>query len=245
MSPPPAEQGVEHSPKQGETTPTALVEEDSGNMTCQVSESQGLADELPWGSSFVWRRDSTFRMLWGAIVTVLLVYTGTLFVYRLAFIDFHVQSPSEPLEHIAVKERSRAWEGIDIVVTVFFWLDLFLCFFFSYDDEKGTEVIDLRRVCMHYLSTYFVLNLAACVPESLVEAIINASTPQNDQYSLNMNQGLRALRLQRIRLQRLAKLSKLSRLLRLGKTRETRRIWRRFLNSKGVRIANLLMWLLW
>eukprot|EP00434_Breviolum_minutum_P013898 symbB.v1.2.012256.t1/scaffold843.1/size158467/7 len=81
------------------------------------------------GSSFVLKESNMFRKFWGFIVGLLLLYTGTIFPYKLAFIEFYIGG-TEEME----KESTRAWAPIEQTVDILFWIDLFLIFIFSYKD---------------------------------------------------------------------------------------------------------------
>jgi len=204
----------------------------------QSSDAHPLVEERAamkaehFGSAFVLRKGNPLRFAWTLLVTLLLVYTGTIFLYRLCFIDFHMTLATEAV----TETRSSGWEGFDVFVTVVFWIDLFLNFLFSFDLEDGTEVDDLLRIAKYYLFRHFIINLFACIPEDFVTFLIEGGAPNQ------INQGVRALRLQRM--SRLARLMRLSRLAKLKQ--QKRSGWYEwFEKQKGVRIINLVFGLAW
>jgi len=212
-------------------------------------EDRAEAHSAHFGSALVLRRGSYLRLSWTVLITLLLVYTGTIFLHRLCFIDFRIElaldaGPSDDDgaslvpsgEQAASSGDSPVWAAFDIFVTFVFWIDLFLNFFFSYDTEDGDEVDDLLLIARHYMKCHFVVNLIACIPEELVSFMIEGGAP--DQ----INQGARALRLQRM--SRLARLMRLSRLAKLKQ--QKRSGWYQwFQKQKGVRIVNLVCGLGW
>jgi len=206
----------------------------------------GLADdeeplpveEPPCCSAFVVRKSNPLRSCWMCLVTLLLVYTGTIFLYRLCFLDFRIPPPSSDP---TAEASSAGWKEFDLLVTIIFWVDLVANFFFSFDDEQGDEVVDLRAVSTHYLQSYFAVNFIACIPEELIEVVISGTTGSGE-VSSSLNQGVRTVRLQRI-----SRLARLMRLTRLGKLKAQRTShWYRWMQrQKGVRVLNLAGGLTW
>mmetsp|Transcript_172148 Transcript_172148/g.551803 ORF Transcript_172148/g.551803 Transcript_172148/m.551803 type:complete len:789 (+) Transcript_172148:72-2438(+) len=180
-------------------------------------------------SAWVMYEASWVRAFWNLIVGVLLVYTGTIFLFRICFIDFHIPTPIE---------SGPGWQLFDEIVNVAFWLDLVSNFFFTYRDKRGLEVDSIRLIAKHYLKGYFWVNLFACTPEVLVQSVME---PMLD---VGVSCGACTAALRISRLQRMSKLARLVRIMRLS----------RFSNLKlpkwaehfrGVRIMNNAMGLIW
>lgn len=193
-------------------------------------------------SRFVLREHHPMRICWSTLIILMLVYTGTMFPYRLAYIDFHIdpESKADNTTTIAPSVDS-GWDTFDNVVTGVFLADLVANFFFSYKDIFGREVDSLRLIVKHYLKGPFWLDLIACIPEKLVYEVILA-VGSTDRVPNNLNQGARQLRLQRIA--RLARLVRLTRLAKL-KSQSKNSFVQCMQELKGVRIINLALGLVW
>ena len=88
------------------------------------------------------------------------------------------------------------------IVDSMFLVDVLLGFVTSFTGENEMEVVKLRRTAMHYLQTWFALDVLASIPFSLIGLLGGEQAQQ--QPAANLNKVLR-----------LAKLLKLLRLLRL------------------------------
>jgi hypothetical protein len=110
------------------------------------------------------------------------------------------------------------WYAVDTGIDIYFWLDIFLSFFFAYEDDLGNIVYDLRQIRRHYMCTWFPIDVIASIPIDLAERL------QNDTFvcSFHKNcppQGVigdgdgQLLRM--VKLLRLLRLTKMLRLLRL------------------------------
>lgn len=172
-------------------------------------------------------RDSPLRSLWSAVIAMLLVYTATIFMYRLCFVELRITVSGLP------PEPESGWALFDQIVAILFWIDLFANFFFSVEGPGGRDIDTLSGIAKAYLKSHFIINFLACIPASWVQMITEQFVADG---SGDFNQGLRAFRLQRV-----SRLAKLVRLTRLGKLRAYKDnptyIW--LTQSKGVRIVNL------
>jgi len=160
-----------------------------------------------------------FRRCWDFVVFLLLVYTATILPFRMCFFEFRI-----PTAH----PYNKQWIQCEYPMEALFIVDLVINFFFSYHDEEGNEVTDLRRIARRYLSSYFVLNFIACVPFDVFES-------EDDSHS-HINRSLRLSRLQRLsRLMRLLRLMRIAKLVRMVNTTT---IVRDLMSHRGVRIIN-------
>lgn len=185
-----------------------------------------------WGSALVIRSDNPWRSAWNICLAILLGYTGIVFPYVLCFIDFNVNAV----------EKAEGWKVVEIVVDMFFGIDLIINFFFTYEDRRGQEVDDLYLIVKNYLCTYFTLNLVACIPGGAVEAVVDLFT-QSSSGGASINKATRIMRLQRM--SRLARLVRLTRLVKMVSFFRDNPIWRQAQNLRGVRIVNFVFGLLW
>jgi len=191
------------------------------------------------GNVFVVHESSRCRSLWNLLISLLLAYTATIFLYRICFIEFNINRDQGENG----SDSTSGWETFEVVVNSVFWVDLFANFFFSYRDPLGHEVDSLRLIGRHYLAGYFAVNLIACVPEEVVQALVMALTAGNLDRDFTGNQALRVWRLQRV--SRLARLARLMRLAKLASFKPSNRIWLWIQGLRGVRILNNAVGLIW
>mmetsp|Transcript_39418 Transcript_39418/g.92722 ORF Transcript_39418/g.92722 Transcript_39418/m.92722 type:complete len:1006 (-) Transcript_39418:8-3025(-) len=182
-------------------------------------------------SRLVLREDDVARRFYEVGLALLLVYTGTVFPYRLCFHEFRIPEAAP---------RSAVWGELEYCVDLLFWGDLVANFFISYRSSDGTEVATLRSIAKNYFKGYFWLNLIACMPPSaaqyLLEGIMSAS---ND----NLDAAARVARLQRI--SRLARLARLLRLVKVVPLLARTAALRRLRSSKPSRFLNFVSYLIW
>jgi len=216
------------------TGPQTEIQDDAVDVRRVDSDPFNPVPGPKRSSFFILKEKNTFRQAFNAALSIFLLHTGTIMPYRLCFIDYHVPNPLP---------QSTFYQAMEMVVEVFWVVDLVINFLFSYRDRKNEEVCDARSVFLAYARGLFLPNLVACTPEVMVEWILkglgtNASNAE-------MNKAVRLLRLQRM--------SRLARLLRLGnviefldKTCGSRaRWWKELKGSRLVRIGNFTVALLW
>lgn len=203
-------------------------------MTSQRSSTPSPLDQL------VVYQSNTLRSIWSLLVAVLLLYTGTVFIYRLCFVEFRMDPDCQVTSSKEQHEPDSGWVTVDWIVTALFVVDLIVSFFFSYEDEFGLEVVSFKDCVKQYLRSTFWINALACVPESWATALLNAVWPNSS--TGGANQALRLLRIQR--LSRLTKVIRLARLRKLEQLSKLRAI-SKLLQMKSMRIINLCCVLLW
>ncbi|CAE7443464.1 KCNH7 [Symbiodinium sp. CCMP2592] len=204
-------------------------------------EPESIIDEMSsfekgCGYRFVLKESSYLRKSWSFIVALLLLYTGTVFPYKLAFIEFYIGA-SEEFE----KSTERAWMPVELTVDILFWIDLFLIFLFSYKDENlQVEVCDLKAIGCRYLKGFFFVNFLACVPPSWFSVLFSGG---GEDSSSSLNKSLRLSRLHRT--SRLARLARLGRLAKLAPFLHESATWKYIQAFRGVRMMNLTVGLMW
>jgi len=192
-----------------------LEEDDDTNAEC--------------GQAFVIYESNVFRRFWNIVLIVLFLYIGTLFPYRLCFVEFQIPEPVP---------ADASWRAFQTVVDVLFWLDLGFNFFFTYPGRNNVEVDKLKRIVKHYLKGYFTLNLIACLPQSIIDLCL-----QSADAGSGLHRTARMTRLQRIaRLARLLRLAKASHIVTLVSNTS---VWRFVQGCRGAHIVNFVVGLLW
>jgi len=222
----------------------AVTHDVFGAVSCSSMDTMGtdVSDFRPvkaCGSSFVIYESNSWRKLWNFVLFLLLMYTGTVFPYRLCFLDFTIPEATVVDQH---------WQNFEIVVDILFWFDLFINFFFTYSDDFGNEIDCLGSIVKKYLQFYFMLNLIACLPEEAVAPFFYLFMPNRSGSSdSSMNQLGRLARLQRTtRLARLARLVRLARLAKLITLVPTSSgAWRWMQSLRGMRVINFIIFLFW
>jgi hypothetical protein len=97
---------------------------------------------------FIIREDSHFRMFWNSLLILFIAYTCTYMPYKLSFIT----------------EETTANHVVEWIVDIFFWFDLIMNFFSSYEEPNGTVVTDHKKIAKAYLTSWFLLDIIACTP---------------------------------------------------------------------------------
>jgi len=199
-------------------------------------EDQSTGSTQPeCGESFVFRRDDTSVVIWSLVLLVLLLYVGTIFLYRFAFVDFHIG----PTGIAPLGEHDLGWAVWNHIVDGLFWFDLIFNFFLAYEDRTGHEVLNMWLIAKRYLSCMFWLNLLACLPEAVLGELLRSIFTTKDDGPVNDLGVTRVYRLQRI--SRLARLSRLTRLTKLATFKFMIPGWDWFRSLRGVRVTNFVM----
>jgi len=226
----------------------------SDNIVATPASCSTFADDLSWesqsatgekarencGERFVFTQDHVLVMAWSVILLFLLIYVGTVFLFRFAFLTFHIDETGTEIDPL--EEGNVAWNTVDACVDALFWFDLVINFFLSYEDADGHEVTDMWVIAQHYLMGGFWLNLVACLPTSVAREIIDVVfNLQGGSSSADLGV-TRAYRLQRI--SRLARLARLARIAKLASISNRFRNLDWFQSLRGVRVVNFLLGLI-
>eukprot|EP00899_Mesostigma_viride_P021071 jgi/Mesvir1/28966/Mv17741-RA.2 len=138
-----------------------------------------------------------FRLYWDLIMAILIVYIALVVPFRTAFIHW----------------RYMPWSAtfiVELIMDIFFWLDILLNFHTPYLDESlGYFEYNKKAIRMNYLKSWFFVDLVSCLP---VDYILIALEDRHDEDSGAVGSGRLA---RMLRVIRLLKLTKLLRLLRL------------------------------
>jgi len=215
-------------------------QKDDGLQRQKSSESSGSVDKdgtrkrdkvYRGLSRFVLKEDDVARRCYEVALAVLLVYTGTIFPYRLCFHEFRIPEATA---------ESPAWNDVEVCVDCLFWCDLALNFFISFRNSDGTEVFSLVPIGKNYLKGYFWVNLIACIPPDAVQWLMKGIMSAGND---NLDAAARVARLQRI--SRLARLARLLRLVKVIPLLARTAALRRLRSSKPSRFCNFVAYLIW
>lgn len=123
--------------------------------------------------------DSRYRC-WETFMVVLVAYSAWVYPFEVAFMN---ASPKGGLE------------VADIVVDLFFAVDIVLTFFVAYIDPRTQLLVrDRRKIAFRYLSTFFIMDVASTIPFQGLAYLITGEVRESAAYSL-----LGVLRLWRLR----------------------------------------------
>ncbi|AQK86135.1 potassium channel AKT2/3 [Zea mays] len=138
------------------------------------SQSHGGSDK--WVISPL---DSRYRW-WDTLMVVLVAYSAWVYPFEVAFMN---ASPKGGLE------------VADMVVDLFFAVDIVLTFFVAYIDPRTQLLVrDRKKITLRYLSTFFIMDVASTIPFQSLAYLITGEVRENAAYSM-----LGVLRLWRLR----------------------------------------------
>lgn len=87
-----------------------------------------------------------------------------------------------PIRITFIDEVDTAWFVVDLVIDVLFFLDIMITFNSTYYNAHGELVTDRRTIGTNYLKTYFVLDVLAILPFSLI--VEDRSSKYQDYFKL-------------------------------------------------------------
>lgn len=101
--------------------------------------------EVSEAGRFVIIEDTLFRKCWSVIWIAILFYLLFVAPFQMLFLT--------------------RFDIPNLIVDAIFVLDVFLSFFFSYEDpHSGFEVVEHKKIVYHYLTGWFIPDLISCVP---------------------------------------------------------------------------------
>ncbi|CAM0955399.1 unnamed protein product [Alopecurus aequalis] len=145
-------------------------------MLPPLGDSQSAAGPDKWVVSPL---DSRYRC-WETFMVLLVAYSAWVYPFEVAFMN---ASPKGGLE------------VADIVVDLFFAVDIVLTFFLAYIDSRTQLLVRHRkRITFRYLSTFFIMDVASTIPFQGLAYLVTGETRERAAYTL-----LGVLRLWRLR----------------------------------------------
>lgn len=97
---------------------------------------------------FVIFPDDAFIGYWQLLISLLLLYTATVTIFRIAFIE----------------NDSTGWTAADLAIDSIFFTDVLINCSLAYYDIEMNLVISHKAIVIHYLRTWMLLDLLACMP---------------------------------------------------------------------------------
>ncbi|XP_062451321.1 potassium voltage-gated channel subfamily H member 4 [Rhea pennata] len=108
-------------------------------------------------SCFILLHYSVFKALWDWLILLATFYVAVTVPYNVCFTGTE-ESPS----------AARSTIVSDIAVEMLFILDIVLNFRTTYVSQSGQVVYDPRSICIHYVATWFFVDLIAALPFDLL-----------------------------------------------------------------------------
>ena len=146
-----------------------------------------VKDEYQW----LLHPDSLFTRTWNIMLTLILMYTAIIMPFRIAFYSVYFWD---------------FWTILEFCIDGLFFVDVTVNFFSMYYKSNGRLVTQRRKIVRHYLVGWFILDIFACIPFSIVDYFDRSSASLPQQKYNNM-----------IRLARVPRMYKLFRVVRILK----------------------------
>ncbi|XP_043922171.1 potassium voltage-gated channel subfamily H member 8-like [Protopterus annectens] len=100
---------------------------------------------------------STFKAGWDWLILLATFYVAVTVPYNVCFIGNDDDS-------------TRSTTVSDIAVEILFIIDIVLNFRTSYVSKSGQVIFEARSICIHYVTTWFIIDLIAALPFDLLYA---------------------------------------------------------------------------
>ncbi|XP_054461813.1 potassium voltage-gated channel subfamily H member 8 [Anoplopoma fimbria] len=108
-------------------------------------------------SKFILLHYSTFKAGWDWLILLATFYVAVTVPYNVCFIGDD-------------DDLTRSTTVSDIAVEILFIIDIVFNFRTTYVSKSGQVIFDARQICIHYLTTWFVIDLVAALPFDLLYA---------------------------------------------------------------------------
>uniref|UniRef100_A0A8C1VN75 Voltage-gated delayed rectifier potassium channel KCNH4 n=1 Tax=Cyprinus carpio TaxID=7962 RepID=A0A8C1VN75_CYPCA len=115
-------------------------------------------------SRFILLHYSMCKALWDWLILLATFYVAVTVPYNVCFSTPDDSEPDNP----DCDSASRTTIVSDIAVEMLFILDIVLNFRTTYVGPAGQVVYDARSICLHYCTTWFILDLIAALPFDLL-----------------------------------------------------------------------------
>ncbi|XP_072226361.1 voltage-gated delayed rectifier potassium channel KCNH8 [Leuresthes tenuis] len=109
-------------------------------------------------SKFILLHYSTFKAGWDWLILLATFYVAVTVPYNVCFIGDH-------------DDLTRSTTVSDIGVEILFIIDIIFNFRTTYVSKSGQVIFDARQICIHYLTTWFIIDLVAALPFDLLYAV--------------------------------------------------------------------------
>ncbi|KAJ8354474.1 hypothetical protein SKAU_G00220410 [Synaphobranchus kaupii] len=108
-------------------------------------------------SKFILLHFSTFKAGWDWLILLATFYVAVTVPYNVCFIGDD-------------DDLTRSTTVSDIAVEILFIIDIVLNFRTTYVSQSGQVIFDAQLICIHYMTTWFIIDLVAALPFDLLYA---------------------------------------------------------------------------
>ncbi|XP_034016972.1 potassium voltage-gated channel subfamily H member 8 [Thalassophryne amazonica] len=108
-------------------------------------------------SKFILLHFSTFKAGWDWLILLATFYVAVTVPYNVCFIGDD-------------DDLTRSTTVSDIAVEILFIIDIVFNFRTTYVSKSGQVIFDAQQICIHYLTTWFIIDLVAALPFDLLYA---------------------------------------------------------------------------
>ncbi|XP_044028107.1 potassium voltage-gated channel subfamily H member 8 isoform X2 [Siniperca chuatsi] len=108
-------------------------------------------------SKFILLHFSTFKAGWDWLILLATFYVAVTVPYNVCFIGDD-------------DDLTRSTTVSDIAVEILFIIDIVFNFRTTYVSKSGQVIFEARQICIHYLTTWFIIDLVAALPFDLLYA---------------------------------------------------------------------------
>ena len=119
---------------------------------------------------------SPFKAMWDWLVLALVTYTAVVTPYMASFVLTLVQERKE-LDQGEDKGSNNDYSDplviVDYVVDVMFVVDIFINFRTTYVDSSNEVISGPCQIAVHYIKTWFIIDILAAIPFELLFMIGN------------------------------------------------------------------------
>ncbi|XP_064205159.1 potassium voltage-gated channel subfamily H member 8-like isoform X1 [Anguilla rostrata] len=108
-------------------------------------------------SKFILLHYSTFKAGWDWLILLATFYVAVTVPYNVCFIGDD-------------DDLTRSTTVSDIAVEILFIIDIVFSFRTTYVSQSGQVIFDAKLICIHYMTTWFIIDLVAALPFDLLYA---------------------------------------------------------------------------
>ena len=113
---------------------------------------------------------SPFKAMWDWLVLALVTYTAVVTPYIASFVLALDQERKELNQN--EDKGSNPLAIVDYVVDVMFVVDIFINFRTTYVDSSNEVISSPCRIAVHYIKTWFIIDILAAIPFELLFMIV-------------------------------------------------------------------------
>jgi hypothetical protein len=123
---------------------------------------------------------SPFKAIWDWLVLALVTYTAVVTPYMASFV-LAMDEEREEIEQRMHNETgtdnyyrySDPMAIVDYVVDIMFVIDIFINFRTTYVDGNNEVISSPCRIAVHYMKTWFIIDMLAAIPFELLFMVVN------------------------------------------------------------------------